>query len=561
MITAWMLYSLLVGALVSVGALIIDRAARAANLPRRFTWAGALGFLIALTALAPWRAESVQPNTSGTITSAVDVSPLLIAAPQTFAERAIEVLRFPIDQGIDGMVALVPLPFDRAVGALWLLATIGTLVSVLHMMRKLDRSRRLWPMATMFGHRVRVAKTQGPAVYGVLQPDIVLPSTLLTQAPEDQLLVLAHEHEHRRARDPLLLSATALAVALVPWHPLAWWMASRLRLAIEVDCDARVLRSGASPRRYAELLLTLATHMPSRRSALHALALLDSRRHLERRLLAMTTRPSRRTPVAVGAFLLACSGMVFAACNTDVPTAAQIRDADATSVVQALGLPAGDAIAYTVDEQPVSAAEAKLVKAEDIATINVVGRSAGKRADEVRIVTRKYAESQLDAQVADSVRGTLMQVAVDTSLLARMDSASRLGRMDSVRARVGVRDTTAIVSMALMRDSSAGNTIVRRSGERLPYTVQCSGDECNPSGDSVRTRMSGSRVILRADSSASASQAQPLFIIDGVISTRGLAHLNPDNIESIEVVKGNAAERFYGPRAANGVINITTKRP
>jgi TonB-dependent SusC/RagA subfamily outer membrane receptor len=191
----------------------------------------------------------------------------------------------------------------------------------------------------------------------------------------------------------------------------------------------------------------------------------------------------------------------------------------------------------------------------------VVGRSAGKRADEVRIVTRKYAESQLDAQVADSVRGTLMQVAVDTSLLARMDSASRLGRMDSVRARVGVRDTTAIVSMALMRDSSAGNTIVRRSGERLPYTVQCSGDECNPSGDSVRTRMSGSRVILRADSSASASQAQPLFIIDGVISTRGLAHLNPDNIESIEVVKGNAAERFYGPRAANGVINITTKRP
>ncbi len=561
MITAWMLYSLLVGALVSVGALIIDRAARAANLPRRFTWAGALGFLIALTALAPWRAESVQPIVNGAITSAVDVSPLMIAAPQTFAERVIEVLRFPIDRGIDGMVALVPLPFDRAVGALWLLATIGTLVSVLHMMRKLDRSRRLWPVATMFGHRVRVAKTHGPAVYGVLQPDIVLPSTLLTQSPADQQLVLAHEEEHRRARDPLLLSVTAIAVALVPWHPLAWWMASRLRLAIEVDCDARVLRSGASPRRYAELLLTLATQMPSRRSALHALALLDSRRHLERRLLAMTSRPSRRTPVAVGAFLLACSAMVFAACNTDVPTAAQIRDADATSVVQALGLPAGESIAYTVDERPVSATEAKLVKAEDIATINVVGRSGGRRADEVRILTRKYAESRLDASAVDSVRGTLTEYVLDSSRLGRVDSTSRLARMDSVRARVGIRDTTAIVSMmvrrdsstrvALMRDSTAGVLIARRDGAAQPFTrLQCAN--CAVTADSV---------VLRGDSISTAVRGEPLIIIDGVINTRGLAHLNPDDIQQIEVVKGNAAERIYGSRAANGVISVTTKRP
>ncbi len=522
MITAWMLYSLLVGTLVSVGALIIDRAARAANMPRRFTWAGALGFLIVLTALAPWRAESVQPIASGADTPAVNVAPLVIAAQQTFTERVIDVLLFPIDQGIDGMVALVPLPFDRAMGALWLLASVGTLLSVLHMMRKLDRSRRLWPMATMFGHRVRVAKTQGPAVYGVLQPDIVLPSTLLTQAPEDQLLVLAHEHEHRRARDPLLLSITALAVALVPWHPLAWWMASRLRLAIEVDCDARVLQSGASPRRYAELLLTLATHMPSRRSALHALALLDSRRHLERRLLAMTTRPSRRTPVAVGAFLLACSAMVFAACNTDVPTAAQIRDADATSVVQALGLPAGSVVAYTVDNVPVSAVEARLVKAEDIATINVVGRSGGSRADEVRILTRQYAEALQDTAPAIDSSSALLRRATDSAstILSRMRDSS--------------------VQVALMGDSTAA-AMVRDGARSRPLILTCD-TTCG----------------LELHAASSGKLPDPLFIIDGVVST-SINNVNPNMIESIEVVKGNAAERYYGPRGANGVVKITTK--
>jgi TonB-dependent SusC/RagA subfamily outer membrane receptor len=35
--------------------------------------------------------------------------------------------------------------------------------------------------------------------------------------------------------------------------------------------------------------------------------------------------------------------------------------------------------------------------------------------------------------------------------------------------------------------------------------------------------------------------------------------LDPDDIESVEVIKGDAAARLYGDRGANGVIQITTK--
>ena len=63
----------------------------------------------------------------------------------------------------------------------------------------------------------------------------------------------------------------------------------------------------------------------------------------------------------------------------------------------------------------------------------------------------------------------------------------------------------------------------------------------------------------------------PLYIIDGVQVTAGdqsqliassnvLASINPNDIESIEVLKDAAAASIYGAQAANGVVLITTKR-
>ena len=83
-----------------------------------------------------------------------------------------------------------------------------------------------------------------------------------------------------------------------------------------------------------------------------------------------------------------------------------------------------------------------------------------------------------------------------------------------------------------------------------------------------------SRVIIRGGSSLSGND-QPLYVINGVpIESAnngnaglwggndegdGLSAINPDDIESISVLKGNTAASLYGARAANGVIIITTK--
>jgi TonB-linked SusC/RagA family outer membrane protein len=79
----------------------------------------------------------------------------------------------------------------------------------------------------------------------------------------------------------------------------------------------------------------------------------------------------------------------------------------------------------------------------------------------------------------------------------------------------------------------------------------------------------GAGVLLRTPTSIYGANA-PLFVVDGVILTqslggpyannRTLVDFNPEDIESIEVIKGAAAASIYGSRAAAGVVQIRTKR-
>jgi TonB-linked SusC/RagA family outer membrane protein len=56
------------------------------------------------------------------------------------------------------------------------------------------------------------------------------------------------------------------------------------------------------------------------------------------------------------------------------------------------------------------------------------------------------------------------------------------------------------------------------------------------------------------------TSSEPLFVIDGYPSNEDLSSINPNDIESIEVLKDASATAIYGSRGANGVILITTKR-
>ena len=69
----------------------------------------------------------------------------------------------------------------------------------------------------------------------------------------------------------------------------------------------------------------------------------------------------------------------------------------------------------------------------------------------------------------------------------------------------------------------------------------------------------GMAIRIRGQASITAG-SDPLIVVDGFPINSNLANINPDEIESISVLKDASASSLYGSRAANGVVLITTKR-
>ena len=98
----------------------------------------------------------------------------------------------------------------------------------------------------------------GPALIGVLHPKIVVPTNFDAKySAEEQQLILAHEHTHRRHRDPLI-NGIATLLQIINWfNPLVPYAAGKLYADQELACDAAVLhRFPEARKKYANTLLS-----------------------------------------------------------------------------------------------------------------------------------------------------------------------------------------------------------------------------------------------------------------------------------------------------------------
>jgi beta-lactamase regulating signal transducer with metallopeptidase domain len=316
---AWMLYVIMVSLLLSVGAFLAERAARLKRVGTRWIW---------MTAIV---ASLVLP----TIITSVSFE-----LPDVFGESASSkyvALRQATSQHLSPAVWITgsaePATWRSSndlVKRVWLGVSIAMLLALVASGAQLFLRKRHWRRETVAGASVLVTSDVGPAVVGLLRPKIAVPRWVTMALPSHQAAVIAHEQSHLEARDPQLFTLALALLVFMPWNLPLWWQLRRLRYAIEIDCDARVLKGGVDPAHYGETLIVVGERQSAYVGAVAAMS--ESKSFLEERIEHMIRKPVRWR--RLGAATLASFSIALTA------LAAQVSPPNAETPAPVAGTPA-----------------------------------------------------------------------------------------------------------------------------------------------------------------------------------------------------------------------------
>lgn len=301
MAVTWWLYSTLVALLLGLAAAAGEGALRGWASSTRWLWVGALVGSLLLPLVTWFNPFGWSSPVAGLVPDAVVIAapPLVVGETESAGSAGV----------------------GQWLGWGWAFSSLLVAAALLVSLGRLWHSRREWRRSVVDDVPVWLSPRVGPAVVGLVRGSIVVPEWVLSLDRRLRRLILLHEREHVREGDPLLVMLGLLALVAAPWNLPLWWQFRRLRLAIELDCDARVLSVQRDLRPYGMLLLEVARRRSSGEH-LFSVALLNPRSHLERRIRAMTPSLSGRMRRLLG--LGGVAGLlVLAAFCADVPTAVQ----------------------------------------------------------------------------------------------------------------------------------------------------------------------------------------------------------------------------------------------
>jgi bla regulator protein BlaR1 len=286
---AWMLYVIMVTLLLSLGAYVAERAARISRGRTRWIWLTAIVASLAIP----------------TVIASVSVELPNVMSP-TVAQKMV-VLRETTTQALSPVTWIAGSAaepsgwrdFDGLLKNLWRAASVAMLLALLASGAYLFARKRRWSETQVSGAQVYVTEGVGPAVVGLLRPRIVVPRWVTMALPKHQAAVIAHEQSHLDARDPQLFTLALALLVFMPWNLPLWWQLRRLRYAIEVDCDARVLEGGIDPTHYGETLISVGERKSAYIGAVAAMS--ESKSFLEERIRIMISKPVKWRRVGVAA--------------------------------------------------------------------------------------------------------------------------------------------------------------------------------------------------------------------------------------------------------------------
>jgi len=121
-------------------------------------------------------------------------------------------------------------------------------------LRRLERAGGIRRRIEVFVSRASLE----PGIFGIARPVLVWPEGISARVDDAQVeAILAHEVGHVRRRDNLFAAIHMLVEAIFWFHPLVWFLGTRLVEEREVACDEEVLELGSERQVYAESILKI----------------------------------------------------------------------------------------------------------------------------------------------------------------------------------------------------------------------------------------------------------------------------------------------------------------
>jgi bla regulator protein blaR1 len=317
----WIVYVLVITLLLSGAALTAEYATRLRHSARsRWIW----GLTIVASLVLPTVIASVSIQVPSLMTPTVSRKAVALreltsisAVPLTWVHEH------------TGNIAAVRAE-NRTLQHIWVTVSVALFAALIVNGAHVSWRKRRWKLGTVAGVTVYIAPDVGPAVVGLLRPRIVVPAWLAEGSRSVQSMVIAHEQAHLSGHDPQLLTIALCLVVLMPWNFPLWWQLHRLRYAIEVDCDARVLESGVDTRLYGEMLIDVSQRPSAYIGAVAAMS--ESRSFLEDRIAIMVRDPARWGSIATVTFGSVALALVAVAAQVTPPNLGS-SDAEERSVV------------------------------------------------------------------------------------------------------------------------------------------------------------------------------------------------------------------------------------
>jgi bla regulator protein blaR1 len=429
---AWMIYAVIVAIALGAAAIIAEQAARRRRKSTRWPWMWAIAVSVVL------------PVAMATVSLPLPALPGTAAPVASGAPRAAVALRdtttIPLASRLIEWSGTKPYTrstqVNRFLWDIWLASSVTLVLFLSISTASFHRRKRTWRSGQLCGTPVLVSDSVGPAVVGLIRSRIVIPAWVMEEPPEQQRYVLAHEQSHLKARDPLMVAAAVALLLSMPWNPVLWWQFHRLRCAIEVDCDARVLLGGGDVGSYCETLIQVGENQSEYAPTITAMS--ESMSFLETRIRLMLAKPQKWARAS--AFILVSIALGVAAFAAQItPPGEHASTKGATVAVDAAIL---DSYMGTYELSDISSITIR--RKGDALTVEPIGQAAAAGVINVTTLSETHFYVEPVDATLDFVKGPDQRV--DTVVVhvhgqpfakaPRVSEATANGIRESLAARV-----------------------------------------------------------------------------------------------------------------------------